>query len=359
MSSKRSRDASGGRHSSETDKRIKTNHSIANLPADSSTSKYDSAQKSQSISHLSTLKQLIREVKKDTDLLKAEPNIATTISTLDTLLLQKDAKEETSQVNKGQKTSQSTSDSRKNEDGSRHPDLPPILDDRLEKAVFTHPACANDSNANYDRLELLGDAYIELIATKLIWKTFPGLASGRISQIRELLVKNETLSAFADSYGFSRRAVVPQDYDTQLKRWVKIRGDIFEAYVAAIILSDPVGGYEVAEQWLTSLWLPKLVNLGPQNSKLNSKDELSTKVMGNGTKLKYIEEKPSIHPKGTGSQTYFIGVYFTGWGWENQHLGSGQGLKKNAAGDEAARNALANPLVTEINLKKKTLLGNK
>lgn len=329
------------------------------MPVDSSTNKNDSAQQTQSIPHLSALKQLIRDFKKDPDLLKAEPDIATAISTLDTLFDQREAKEEISTAKKRQETSPSTSNSRGNENGSRHPDLPPILDDRLEKAVFTHPACANDSNANYDRLELLGDAYIELIATKLIWKTFPDIASGRISQIRELLVKNETLSAFADSYGFSRRAVVPQNQEIQSKRWVKIRGDIFEAYVAAIILSDPAGGYEIAEQWLTGLWLPKLVNLGPQKSTLNSKDELSTKVMGKGTKLKYTEERPSIHPKGTGSQTYFIGVYFTGWGWENQHLGSGQGLNKNAAGDEAARNALANPLVAEINLKKKALLATK
>lgn len=342
------------------DKTLKTKHSTRSLPVDSTTSQNDAAKKTQSTSHLSSLKQLIREVKKDTDLLEAEPNIATTISTLDTLLCQREAKEKTTQINKEQKINHFTSDSRNKKDNSHLPDLPPILDDRLEKAVFTHPACANDSDANYDRLEILGDAYIELIATKLVWKTFPGLPSGRISQIRELLVKNETLAAFADSYDFSRRAVVPHNFvDNQLKLWVKIRGDIFEAYVAAIILSDPVGGYGNAEQWLTGLWTPMLVNLGPQKSKLNSKDELSTKVMGNGTKLKYIEEKPSVHPKGTGRQTYFIGVYFTGWGWENQHLGSGEGLKKSAAGDEAARNALANPLVSEINLKKKSSLGNK
>lgn len=243
--------------------------------------------------------------------------------------------------------------------GLQLPAPPPILDEQLQKAVFTHSACSGENSSNYDRLEILGDAYIELIATRLVWKKFPGIPAGRISQIRELLVKNDTLAAFSEAYGFDRRALVPANYSDQSKRWIKTKGDIFEAYVAAVILSRPDdGGFELVEQWLTSLWLPKLDGLGHQKASLRSKEALAQQIMGKGVKLEYLEERQSIQKKGTGTQTFFIGVYLTGWGWTKRHLGSGQGSSKVAAGDEAARNALQNAsLIAEIAAQKKKTLS--
>ncbi|KKK16063.1 hypothetical protein ARAM_000735 [Aspergillus rambellii] len=220
------------------------------------------------------------------------------------------------------------------------PLLPSIMDNKLERAVFTHPGVGRDPKTSYDRLEILGDAYIELMATKLIWDKFQEIPSGRISQIRELLVKNETLAEYATKYGLDRRALVPQEYLNQPKRWIKTRGDLFEAYVAAVILSNP-NGYAVAENWLSQLWMPKLNSLSTSESDLHAKESLAKKIMGKGVKLKYIDEKPPKQHEG-GMQTFFIGVYLTGWGWENKHLGSGQGSNKTIAGNKAARQALQN-----------------
>ncbi|KAE8375870.1 ribonuclease III domain-containing protein [Aspergillus bertholletiae] len=228
------------------------------------------------------------------------------------------------------------------------PVLPPITDNVLKRAVFTHPGVSNDAEKTYDRLEILGDAYIELIATKLIWKRFQEIPSGRISQIRELLVKNETLAEYATGYGLDNKATVPQDYSKQPKRWTKTRADIFEAYVAAAIISDSVDGYRTVEKWLAQLWLPKLLELGTQKPVLNAKEILAKKIMGKGIKLRYIDERPPAQ-QGPGMQTFFVGVYLTGWGWNNRHLGSGQGPNKTIAGNRAAHQALSNePMVDEI-----------
>ncbi|KAJ5512976.1 hypothetical protein N7463_002528 [Penicillium fimorum] len=242
--------------------------------------------------------------------------------------------------------------------GSCEPKLPPIIDGKLELAVFTHPALSNNNNTTYDRLEILGDAYIELIATKLVWERFPDLPAGRISQIREILVKNETLSGFAERFGLDRRVSVPPNYNTPSKRWTKTKGDVFEAYVAAIILSDPVCGYEIAENWLAGLWVPILKNLGHQKGELRSKEALARRIMGKGVKLEYLEERPSIQQKG-GTQTFFVALYLTGWGWNKRFLGSGQGLSKAAAGDEAAKKTLLNaPLILEIMSAKESWESN-
>jgi ribonuclease-3 len=234
------------------------------------------------------------------------------------------------------------------------PELPPILDSSLELAVFTHPGLSKDSKSTYDRLEILGDAYIELIATRLIWTRFEDLPSGQISQIRENLVKNETLSEFATLYGLDGRASIPPDLLKQPRRWTKTKGDIFESYVAAVILSRPADGYHVAEKWLTQLWLPKLTDTVIQPTALDAKEALAKKIMGKGVKLKYVDERSPLLSRG-GMQTFYVGVYLTGWGWQNKHLGSGHGPSKAVAGDAAARQALLNePLINSISQVKKT-----
>ncbi|KAK2825687.1 hypothetical protein FQN49_007464 [Arthroderma sp. PD_2] len=247
------------------------------------------------------------------------------------------------------------------------PLLPPIKDQVLKTAVFTHtgimergPGSASPSEKTYDRLEVLGDAYIELISTRLIWEKFPTLPAGKIAQARETMVKNETLAQYATAYGFDKLLKTSSDYRNHPKRWIKIRGDVFEAYVAAAIISDPENGLRAVESWLTQLWLPKLAEvklpLPPagqgQGGSISYKDKLSATVMSKGIKLQYIDEKPPVRDGGL--VTSFIGVYLTGWGYEKKHLGSGSGLSKTEAGNEAAIRALNNrPLIDEINATKR------
>ncbi|CRG83241.1 hypothetical protein PISL3812_00592 [Talaromyces islandicus] len=234
------------------------------------------------------------------------------------------------------------------------PELPPISDASLARAVFTHPGAHTNNNVegpdetSYDRLEVLGDAYIEVFATKLIWRRFPNIPAGRISQIREELVKNETLAEYATKYGFDTRLSIPPDHRDQPKRWKKTKGDVFEAYVAAVVLSNPVDGDEIVENWLTQLWQPKLTGIQSVQSVLKAKELLAKKVMGKGIKLRYVDERPPERLSG-GMQTFYVGVYLTGWGWDNQHLGSGRGLSKTIAGDNAAQEALRNvPLIDQV-----------
>lgn len=325
-------------------KRPKTHHDARPPNRENVADNSDRSQPSTPTPRLSLLKHLVQEVMNEPEFSAVDPKLSKAVSMLDNafrhvgrLSLPSERTSVASQISETDHTTNGSGSNR-----SQAPVLPPILDDRLERAVFTHPACGSNNDSTYDRLEVLGDAYIELIATRFIWGKFPGISSGRISQIRELLVKNETLSAFAGVYGFDRKISVPANYSDQPKRWTKIKGDVFEAYVAAVILSHSTNGYHVAEEWLTQLWLPKLDDLGQQKAEFRYKEVLAKKVMGKGTKLEYREEKRAIDHRGSGTQTFFIGVYLTGWGkWKDEHLGSGQGLSKAAAGDEAARDALS------------------
>ena len=238
------------------------------------------------------------------------------------------------------------------------PKLPEILNKSLENIPFTHQGTltakeSNDVDMSYDRLEFLGDAYIELIATRVIFPRFPKLTAGQLSQKRQLLVKNETLADFSLAYGFDARARLPKDvlmannFDSR-KLWTKIMGDIFEAYVAAVILSDPDNGFSVVEAWMTELWGPTLSNRDEGTLNLNAKSQLAAKIMGKGIKINYREDAPPELNKKDGKILFRIGAYLTGWGWENKHLGSGEGWNKNEAGGHAAAQAMSNPFISQV-----------
>ena len=73
------------------------------------------------------------------------------------------------------------------------PALPPILDPSLHSAPFTHQGTVGGvplsqaTSTSYERLEFLGDAYLELFASRLLFTKYPLLTPGRLSQKRELL----------------------------------------------------------------------------------------------------------------------------------------------------------------------------
>ena len=246
------------------------------------------------------------------------------------------------------------------------PPLPQIPSDELASMCFTHQGFHHGSiisnlHRTYERLEFLGDAYIEVIATRLVYTKFPDLTAGRLSQRRELCVKNETLAQYATLYGFPQRAKLPPNFNREDRKiWTKTLGDIFEAYVAAVILSDPENGFQSAEAWLTTLWEYELSKeqrgskVEAQNVKIDSKNELIKVTGGRNVKIDYKEVKAPESIRDQGKMIYHFGAFLTGWHWANEYLASGSGLSKQEAGQMAAANAMQNPLVQQdvIRVKK-------
>lgn len=247
------------------------------------------------------------------------------------------------------------------------PALPFIQDLTIAEAPFTHQGVLKDvaisdrgtSNLNYERLEFLGDAYLELIATRVILPRFPFFDPGKLSQTRQLLVCNETLADFSQRYDFDKRAHLPEEIrrkqNSYEKGWIKVMGDIFEAYVAALIISDPENGFATAENWLTELWEPLLLTqVNPEVADAKAKQILATKIMTKGTKIDYRDAGPPEKSKTIKGQSIFrVRVCYTGLGYMDLCLGGGRGSNKAEAGYAAAAKALQNPVTTEIMAKKK------
>ncbi|GAB7343669.1 hypothetical protein MBLNU457_1658t1 [Dothideomycetes sp. NU457] len=239
------------------------------------------------------------------------------------------------------------------------PPLPVVPDGDLAKAPFIHKSMPGynrsvSSGLNYESLEFLGDAYLEIFATRLIFSRFPFLSAGRQAQVREMLVKNETLLGYSQAYNFDAKlqlaGMSEADLDTTRgnKAFGKILADVFEAYVGAVVLSDPEHGFERTERWMAELWAPVLLqHFGPESEVAllgeydpNAKGVLQKRIANNKIKLEYLEDKPSVQETKQ-NRRYFVALYLTGWGYEKRLLGKGDGVSKAEAGNRAAMQALS------------------
>lgn len=231
------------------------------------------------------------------------------------------------------------------------PPLPPIAEPHLQEAVFTHSSVystrkshshaidAFNDQLNYERLEFVGDGFIELVATRLTYSRFPHFEPAQLAYLREQLVRNETLSKFSEKYGFADR-LKHGAHVKDSKNWGKILADVFEAYVAAVVMSDPETGFDTVENWLTELWAQQLLDYKEKPiENPRARDELNKLVMAKGIKLDFREERNMTMVNGL--QRYFIGVYLTGWGFEDEWLGSGEGQNKSEACIFAAMDAVS------------------
>jgi ribonuclease-3 len=228
------------------------------------------------------------------------------------------------------------------------PPLPPITEPHLHEAVFTHQSVhlshANvhqhiDLGLDYERLEFLGDAYIELIASRALYNRFPLIDVPQLCSWRERLVENVALGKFSEAYGFPDQLKRKVDFDKESKAWKKVVADIFEAYVAGVVLSNPENGFAIAEKWLDELWAPQLLGFREKIvENPRARDDLQKMLSLNGIDIKYREVKPMTMDHGV--QKYYLGVYLTGWGYTDEWLGTGEGQKKAQACIAAATDAL-------------------
>lgn len=127
------------------------------------------------------------------------------------------------------------------------PQLPQIEDARiLQDALWP-----GESSHNFQRMEFLGDAYLQMISTHILYDRFPGSREGPLSDMRSKLVANIPLCEYARLYNFSSLITA------RSPTWKNL-ADSFESYVAGVVLSDPGGGIEKLQQWLAALYEPKM-----------------------------------------------------------------------------------------------------
>ncbi len=200
--------------------------------------------------------------------------------------------------------------------------------------AFTHRSYVNEHkktvSEHNERLEFLGDAVLELVATEYLYGNFPD-PEGILTNWRSALVRTESIGAAAVRCGFEPllRLSRGEKRGTDRAR-EQILANSFEAVLGAIYLDQ---GYDVAKKFVTENLLITFKNILDTGSWMDPKShlqEVSQSQEGHTPVYKVLEETGPDHDK-----IFTVGVYVNG-----TLKGQGSGPSKQAGQQKAAEAAL-------------------
>ena len=119
--------------------------------------------------------------------------------------------------------------------------------------AFTHRSISSQPQQNYERLEFLGDAVIDIVVSRELMREFPEGDEGVLTQKRSALVQKIFLATMGQLLKLLDFVQIESTVDLKEEKIaVKQSANLFEALVGAIYLD---GGIEPAKQIiLNSIW---------------------------------------------------------------------------------------------------------
>ncbi len=114
--------------------------------------------------------------------------------------------------------------------------------------ALTHPSYPGDGHnvPDYERLEFLGDAVLELIVSEFLYKNFPGSDEGEMTKMRTLLVNREALGKDAEKLNLGKYLLLGKGEEKSGgHQRSSILSNALEAVFGAIFID---GGYEKARE---------------------------------------------------------------------------------------------------------------
>ena len=127
----------------------------------------------------------------------------------------------------------------------------------LLRRALTHRSSLNERpdliEAN-ERLEFLGDAVIDFVATVVLFEQFPELDEGELTRLRSALVRTEQLSRLARSFDLGAAVLLGRgEAETGGRERDALLCAAFEAVVGALFLD---AGVQAVSTFLEPLLLP-------------------------------------------------------------------------------------------------------
>lgn len=205
-------------------------------------------------------------------------------------------------------------------------------DRALLKQALTHSSFTNEQKINraknYERLEFLGDAVLELVSSEFLFKEQPEVPEGELTKQRASMVCEPSLAFCARDLELGEFILLGKgEESTGGRSRDSITSDAMEAVIGAIYLD---GGMEPAK---TFIYRFILSDLEDKQLFYDSKSNLQELIQGKlkkGFCYELLEESGPEH-----SKTFRVAVRM-----EGDVLGEGQGRTKKAAEQQAAYRAL-------------------
>lgn len=200
--------------------------------------------------------------------------------------------------------------------------------------ALTHRSYVNEHKKSVsehnERLEFLGDAVLELVVTDFLFSNYTE-PEGILTSWRAALVRTESISDAGSKLGFEPLLRMSKGEKGGSDRArAQILANAFEAVIGAIYLER---GYDDAAVFIHKHITSKLdaiLNEGSWRDPKSHLQELVQRTDGNTPQYRVLSEEGPDHDK-----VFTLGV-FSG----DKQIGSGTGPSKQAAQQQAARDAL-------------------
>lgn len=208
-----------------------------------------------------------------------------------------------------------------------------FANEALLKQAFTHSSFTNEMKIhkwmNYERLEFLGDAVLEMVSSEFLYGLYPEKPEGELSKIRASLVCEPSLAYCARAISLEQYILLGKGEEmTGGRNRDSIISDVMEAVIGALFLD---GGIEAAKSYIMRYILSDLDEKRLFYDAKSILQETVQKTNEMGT-LSYalIEEKGPDHDK------HFVVQAMIG----DKAYEIGEGRSKKSAEQQAAYKTL-------------------
>lgn len=210
-------------------------------------------------------------------------------------------------------------------------------DPKVYTQALTHRSYLNErkeNTENYQRLEFMGDAVLQLLITDYIYKNFPEMDEGSMSLLRSNLVRMETLASLAKNINLGEYILLGSgEAKAKGQERPSLLSDVYEAFIAAIYLD---AGIKSSERFVASQY-QRIIQEQGMETFLELKDpktKLQELVQADDKRaLEYV----TLGTKGPANAPEFEVVVKL----EAMILGQGVGPSKKLAEQAAAKDALS------------------
>lgn len=205
----------------------------------------------------------------------------------------------------------------------------------LLQQALVHRSYLNEARAlgleSNERLEFLGDAALGLIVSQKLYREFPHLAEGDLTQLKTALIRWETLAQAAERLSLGDYLLLGHGEETSGgRRRASNLACAFEAVVGATLLD---GGLAKTRGLVLRCLKPEFAELATGEIALDSKSRLQ-QVAQAGWRQTPIYR--TVASEGPDHAKVFTVEVFVG----DRSLGCGQGRSKKEAESKAAQQAL-------------------
>ncbi|MCL5090454.1 MAG: ribonuclease III [Patescibacteria group bacterium] len=200
--------------------------------------------------------------------------------------------------------------------------------------VFTHRSYLNEAGKgtqSNERLEFLGDSILSFIVSSYIFRNYPNLKEGELTNLRSVLTNTQTLYRISKDLGIGKYLKLSKgEEESGGRESVTILADTLEALIGGLYMDQGIDkAYDFVEEILLKNIdnIMKIEELKDPKSRLQEIIQEKHKI---SPTYKILKEEGPDHLK-----LYTVGVYLS-----DKLLATGTGRSKQEAEKGAAKIAL-------------------